>query len=154
MSGWLIKWGGSYRQPWIVRLKWGGAWINPAAVRLRWGGGWVTIYTAYTPLSSNATGSSAQYNNGNSRTPMTRQLGARATIYTAGGNGNLTYSWFVSSSSQVSNVSLGPSGPYCDVNVTATLNQSGSVTVGCTVSDGQSSTTAYATTRYDYYNTV
>ncbi len=85
---------------------------------------------------------------------MTRQLGARATIYTAGGKGNLTYSWFVSSSSQVSNVSLGPSGPYCDVNVTANINQGGSVTVGCTVSDGQSSTTAYATTRYDYYNTV
>lgn len=114
----------------------------------------MTVWTNYTPLSSNATGSSAQYNNGNSRTPMTRQLGARATVYTAGGNGNLSYSWFVSSSSQVSNVSLSQSGPHCDVSVTATLNQGGSVTVGCTVSDGQSSTTAYATNYYDYFNTV
>lgn len=81
-------------------------------------------------------------------------VGARASIYTAGGNGNLTYSWFVSGSSQVSNVSIGPSGPHCDVSVTATMNQTGSVTVGCTVSDGQSSTTAYATNYYDYFNTV
>lgn len=138
----------------MVRRRENGAWASCQFVRRRENNAWVTVWTAYTSLSSNATGSSAQYNNGNSRTPITRQLGARATIYTAGGNGNLTYSWFVSSSSQVSNVSLGPSGPYCDVNVTATLNQSGSVTVGCTVSDGQSSTTAYATTRYDYYNTV
>ncbi|MGQ5253979.1 hypothetical protein ACULMA_17340 [Xanthomonas arboricola pv. corylina] len=154
MSGWNLKWGGGYRQPSMVRLRWGGGWINPAAVRLRWGGGWVTIYTAYTPISGSASGSTAQYNNGNSRSPMSRQLSARATAYGTNGNGNYSYSWSVVSTSGVSNVTIGAAGNYCDVSVTATLNNYGSVTVQCVISDGQSSTTVQATTSYNYYNTV
>ncbi len=115
---------------------------------------WFTT-NATAGLSVNVATEDVRYNNGLSSSPITRPMQAWASASASGGTGSYTYTWEVISSSQVSGVSLtAVTGSSTTINAAARLNVLGTVTVRCTVSDGDNSVSSASTATFDYYNEV